>query len=279
MKSSLKAWILLLCFSLLIIAIGHAVAGRDGILWTLVIALSINTLVYLFLESRFIGILPGVELEGRDPWGVNKIVGELCLRAKIPMPKIHLTESTSVQIYAVGNNLQTSHLILTRGMVEKLQSAELEAAIAYGIATIQHHDTFLFLVVGFLSSLLLSVTRRLDAVLRWLFGAKRKQNLMANFSTGIVSLLYYPLLRVSLSNQLYFLADETAAKLIGSSKLVAQTLWKMHSYSLTLPCKVSASYAHAFMVNPLVHQGWSRYFHAQPNVELRIRKLIGYYPF
>jgi heat shock protein HtpX len=140
-------------------------------------------------------------------------------------------------------------------------------------------NTLTFAVGSFICTLLLSVAETLDTVLRFLIVEKKNPNYaMSHLFTRLISPLAGFLLRLSIRPGFYLLADDFAAHLIEEPAVLAQALWKLQSYSATMPLQAPLSTAHMFIVNPLPKRGWTRHYQAQPPIEKRIKILIGYYP-
>ncbi|MCB0422910.1 MAG: hypothetical protein KDD61_18055, partial [Bdellovibrionales bacterium] len=147
------------------------------------------------------------------------------------------------------------------------------------MATIKRQDTFVFSIGSFLIWLTLSVTSFFDTLFRWILGASKKSHsLQSQFFTSLFSPAISFLLRLTVSPNSYFLIDSLAASWIDSPKDLASAIWKLDTYSRTIPFNTTASTSHFFIVSPLTEKNWKRYFISHPNIETRIQRLIGYYP-
>ena len=279
MKSSTRAWIFLTLTSLAFLLIGHSLGGRRIIKKKMVVSLSINCLVYLYADQQILSSFQSRPLEGQDPWGVLTMSRKLAETAKIPIPQIVITNSFSPQALSVGRSPERSAIVITDGLLQRFSGEELRAVLAYCIANIKRQDTLAYLVGAAFCRGILLITQSLDAVVRWLIGTKKKSYAPhSHLFTYLFAPLCHLILKLAVRPQSYYDSDQLAASLISEPQIYARTLWKLRSYSMTLPYPVPAAYAHAFIVNPLTNKGWARYFHTQPSVEQRISRLIGYYP-
>jgi heat shock protein HtpX len=123
------------------------------------------------------------------------------------------------------------------------------------------------------------MTESLDFVLRILIVERKNQRspvsqLFTRTALPVVGLL----LRLSIRPSFYLAADQLAAQLVNQPRELASALWKLESYSDTVPLKTPLSAAHVFIVSPLRESAWTRPLAAQPTTSLRIKKLIGYFP-
>jgi heat shock protein HtpX len=274
-----KAWAFLTALSLTLIVLGHAYGGREGLLFALILVLGVNSFVYFYEDRRVLSLFSGRQLEGQDSYGLQDIARRLSVKARIPAPAVVLLSSRAPQAGVVGRGITHGTIILTQGILEKLTRPEIEALMAYQIACIKNLNTLAFAVGSFVASLCLFVTETLDFGLRILIVEKKNPNtLISQFFTRLASPLIGLILRLSVRPNHYLAADNLAAQYIGDAKTLANVLWKLESYSQTLPLTVPLSTAHMFTVSPLTNATWTKYLVAQPQTSARVRSLIGYYP-
>lgn len=279
MRSSTKAWLFLVAFSLILVFLGHIIAGRQGLLWGLVLSLSVNSAVYFFSDQRIINNFPGRAMEGQDPWGLAQIVTLIAKRARMPNPHIIVLPESAAQAISVGRSWKSGTLIFTEGLLESLSQEELEAAVAYLLATIRRQDTLILGMASSFCGFAMFISQKLDALTRVILGSRKEfDSFLSHPFTYMISPFVFPILRLVVSSATYYSADAQAAEYLGDPRRIAQVLWKLNSYRSTKPFSAPASMAHLFIVNPLTTSGLGRYFQAQPSVEKRIKKLLGYYP-
>ena len=279
MSGSAKAWIFLTLLAAAMIFTGQYFFDRQGLLWALVISLAVNALIYFSGDSRVLHLFPGKEIEGQDPWQVRAAVKELAEKARIPEPRIVLLPSDSPQGFAVGRSMGRATVFVTKGLIERLNHRDLRAVIAYEIAAIRRQDTFIFSVCSFFAGVILGTTSSLDALFRLIIGSKKESHAyQSRFITTIFTPVISVLLKVAIPQKCYLGIDTLAASWLRSPNDLAIALWKLDSYSKTIPMKIPNSTAQFFIVTPLDQSGWTRHLVSHPKTELRIRNLIGYYP-
>lgn len=279
MKSVTKAWIFLALLSLTLIVLGHFIGGREGLLTALILALGVNSFVYFYEDKRVLSLLGGEELEGQDSYGLHELSQRLAIKARVPTPRIVILPSLAPQAAVVGRGITHGTVILTRGCLTKFTRQELEAILAYQIASVRCLNTLAFAVGSFITSISLAITETLDLGLRILIvERKNPSTFVSQLFTRSASPFFGFILRFSIRSSFYLSADKMAAQLISEPKFLAQALWKLESYAETLPFNAPLSTAHMFIVSPLAKTKWPRYFIAQPSPALRIQQLLGYYP-
>ncbi len=272
MRSSSKPWLFLSLLSLALLVAGHFVADRQGVLFAVVIALSINCLIYFYGDWRWLPSLKAHRLEGYDSWGLLPWVHERSRKLDIHTPQLFVIPYSTPQALSMGRNPRSSKIFLTEGLMEKLSPEEVHAVVLYQLCSIRRLDTFAFTVAGALADALMSTAAFLDWLLRWIIGNEKK------LMTWLISPLASLVVHFAIGQRNYFLIDRMAAEQLRDSELMARVLWKLESYSRTSPLPVPESLAHQFIVNPLTTQGSAQYFQIQPNIRQRIERLVGHYP-
>ena len=89
-----------------------------------------------------------------DPRLYN-LVENLTILRGLPMPRLEVIETTALNAYASGFSPQHSTIAVTRGLIDTLNDAELEAVLAHEVTHIRNRDVRLMMVatifVGILS--------------------------------------------------------------------------------------------------------------------------------
>lgn len=277
--SILRSWTILFVLSLLLVLTGQEVAGREGLLWAIVVALSINSLIYFYGDQPILSFFNAKEVEGRDAWGLSRLTAQLAHKAHINKPRVFLIETQSPHAFSTGRSWQRGRIYVTSGLVQLLTEDELEAVIALQVIHIKQMNTLSFHIGSCIAAALLFVTFTLDRLLRWLTGIKNvKHNDSSFFFTLLMAPVVASTLHLIIGEQLYFNSDQQSAELTGKAESLAQALWKLNSYRKTRPFDAPVFAAHSFTVTPLQDYGWYKWVQIQPTVKRRIKRLIGYYP-
>jgi heat shock protein HtpX len=64
-----------------------------------------------------------------------RIVENLCIGSGLPMPKVYVIEDGAPNAFATGRDPKHASVTVTRGLLDKLDKAELEGVIAHGCRT------------------------------------------------------------------------------------------------------------------------------------------------
>ena len=73
------------------------------------------------------------------------------------MPKVFIIEANYMNAFASGYSEKSAMVAITRGLMEKLDRAEMQAVMAHELSHVRHHDIKLTLMVAVLSNILLIV--------------------------------------------------------------------------------------------------------------------------
>ncbi|NQZ01987.1 MAG: M48 family metalloprotease [Bdellovibrionales bacterium] len=279
MNSATRTWVFLTAMMMLIIVGSQTIGGRSGLLWGVSLALTLNALIFLYPQFRLETFFRGKELEGSDPWGVLKSVKVLSAKARIPTPKVYILDTKCPQAMVAGRSKKAARITLTQGLLDLLTPDELNAIVAYQVASIQRQDIVAHTVAASIVDFLMTIASALDFVFKILSGAKSSnKTLQSHLFSFLISPVASFFLHLEIGSSSYLKTDKLAASWLDDPKPLASALWKLHSYSLTLPMDVPLAMAHFWVINPITSAGWRKQFLIQPGMKTRIKNLMGYYP-
>ena len=144
------------------------------------------------------------------------------------MPKVYIIEANYMNAFASGYSEKSAMVAITRGLMEKLDRAELQAVMAHELSHIRHHDIKLTLMVAVLSNILLIVIDVLFYTL--IFRRDRRDN---NGLLMVIMVLRYVLpiitviLAMFLSRTREFMADAGSVELMRDNEPMARALLKI----------------------------------------------------
>lgn len=145
------------------------------------------------------------------------------------MPKVFIIEANYMNAFASGYSEKSAMVAITRGLMEKLDRAELQAVMAHELSHVRHHDIKLTLMVAILSNILLIVIDVLFYSL--LFKRDRRED---NVLFTVIMVLRYVLpiltviLALFLSRTREYMADAGAVELMRDNEPMARALLKIN---------------------------------------------------
>ena len=281
-----KTWILLISFLILIIALGWLfsyILDNPFFLVLAVILSIIQSFASFWYSDRIVLSLTGARpIEKKDNPELYRIVENLAITAGLPIPKICIIESSQPNAFATGRDSEHAVVAVTRGLLEKLERAELEGVIAHELAHIGNKDMFLGTVVVVLVGIVALLS---DFFLRISFRTSGRRERGKGRGGGVLMILglvgailapiVATLIQLAISRKAEFRADASGALLTRYPEGLARALEKI-SQDRTPLKKANTSTAHLYITNPFKEKRWlTKLFSTHPPIEERVRALRG----
>ena len=219
----------------------------------------------------------------QEPYLYHTIEG-VAIAAGIPTPKAYVIETDIPNAFATGRNPEHGVVAVTRGLMDRLNREELEGVIAHEMAHIKNYDILYSSVVIVLAGTLVYLAEFASRSMMF-SGGNRNSNNKGNpimLVIGIVTIILAPILakivQMAVSRSREYLADATAARMIGYPRGLASALQKIADYSNPAQAKnagiASEATASLFIVNPLLKPSQlNNLFSTHPPIDKRIEAL------
>lgn len=187
-----------------------------------------------FSHTSLIRMATGAQpLERRENMRVYNLVENLCISQGMPMPKVYLIEDDSLNAYASGINEASYAVTLSRGIINKLNDAELEGVIAHELTHIRNRDVRLLIIsivfVGIFAFLAQIAMRNL-----FYAGGRRRDKednsgviIIVAIAVTAIAYLISLLLRFGISRRREYMADAGAAEMTRNPLALASALRKI----------------------------------------------------
>lgn len=276
MGNQLKTALLLGILTCLIVWIGNAAGGQNGMLFALIIALSMNLFSYWFSDKIVLSLYGAQQVNETQAPELFAIVRKLCSSAGLPMPKIYIIPSDSPNAFATGRNPEHAAVAVTSGIIRLLSREELEGVIAHELAHIHNRD----ILIGTIAAVLAGAVTMLANMVRWaaIFGAgsrdgEDRDSGIGLLAVSIIAPIAALIIQLAISRSREYLADETGARFAGNPLSLASALEKLSFASRRIPLPAQPATAHMFIVNPLTGKSLMNLFSTHPPVEERIQRL------
>jgi heat shock protein HtpX len=194
----------------------------------------------------------------------HNLVEGLCEEADLPVPKLWVVDSDAANALALGRGPSESAVVVTRGLIERLNRVELEAVLAVELSHIRSLSARLgsaAVVLGGLPGLLLEARRR---------GGGAPLGV-----AGTVLLALVPLRRLAAPPARHLQADESAAYLTRYPPGLAAALTRL-SADKARAGVANLGLSHLWIVPPRPAAPDSRLdrtFEGHPSLEERLERL------
>jgi heat shock protein HtpX len=275
----LKTALLLGLLTALILVVGDALGGTQGMAIALVFAGLMNFVSYWFSDRIVLAMYRGKEVSPAEAPRFHAIVDRLIARAGLPKPKLYVLPGDSPNAFATGRNPSHAAVAATEGILQLMNDEELEGVIAHELGHVKNRD----ILISSVAATIAGAITFLAHIARWgaIFGGygggddRRGGNPFALLATAILAPIAAVLIQLAISRSREFGADATGAQLAGHPYGLARALEKLDAYSKRLPMQASPETAHMFIVAPFTGQSFMRLFSTHPPVAERIRRLLG----
>lgn len=274
-----KTVFLLTVLTLLLVLLGGALGGEQGMVTALVFAGVMNLAAYWFSDKLVLAMYRAEALSETEAPQLHQIVRRLVEKGGMPMPKVYRIPSAAPNAFATGRNPKHAVVAVTQGILDLLSAEELEGVLGHELAHVSHRDILIASVVATIAGAI----SMLASWARWalMFGGGRRDdredrgaNPLALLIMAIVAPFAALLIQLSVSRSREFHADEGGARLSGNPLYLASALRKLDAGARRIPMmEATPTTAHLFIVNPLKGGALLKLFSTHPPVEERIERL------
>jgi heat shock protein HtpX len=276
MGNTFKTALLLTAMTLLLMAIGRAFGGSNGMLLALGIAAVTNFVAYFFSDKIALATYRAQPVTRDELPRVYDVVERLTQKIALPMPKIYVIPTDSPNAFATGRNPAHASVAVTQGILNLLSDEELEGVLAHELGHVNNRDILI-------SSIAATIAGAITYLARFGFffggmGGDREDRRGGGLSS-ILMLVLAPmaamLIQLAVSRSREYQADATGAHFTGNPYALANALAKLDAYSHRLPMAGTPSTAHLFIVQPLLGMNFGSLFSTHPPIAKRIERLTG----
>ncbi|TVQ38618.1 MAG: protease HtpX [Spirochaetaceae bacterium] len=273
-----KTFLLMTLLTVLLVVLGGAIAGEQGLIMAFGFALVLNLFSYWFSDSIAIRMTRSREVSREEQPELYDMVERLSQNAGLPTPRVYVTPSPQPNAFATGRNPRHAAVAVTEGIMRILDRSELEGVIAHELAHIKNRDTLISTIATVMAGALAFVARM--GQYRMIFGGMRGSRNNAGGAAVLIQLLaiiFAPLaamlIRMAISRSREFIADAGGARIAGNPGGLASALLKMEQHAQGRPMRINEAASHMFIINPLSGQGMARMFSTHPPIQDRVRRL------
>ncbi len=275
MGNALKTALLLGLLTGLLLAIGDALGGRQGLVLALGIAGLMNFVGYFFSDRIALAMHHAQAVDERQAPELYAIVAELAQRAGIPMPRLYVIPEMQPNAFATGRSPKHAAVAVTEGLLRTMNRAELAGVLAHELAHVKNRDILTASIAATLAGAITVLARMVGYAL--MFGGRDRED-NGGALGGIFLLIVAPiaalLIQLAISRSREYAADEKAARLTGNPLALASALRKLAALTQRVPMETAQPATASLMIaNPFSGGGLMRLFSTHPPIEERIARL------
>jgi heat shock protein HtpX len=281
MGNLVKTGVLLAALTVLLVLIGGALGGQQGMILAFVMAMVMNFGSYWFSDRIVLAMYRAQPVDEAQAPGLYRIVRTLATRAGIPMPRIYILPDETPNAFATGRNPQHAAVAVTDGIMRIMSEEELEGVLAHELSHVQNRDTLIMAIAATLAGAITYVAHMAQWAM--IFGGGRRDSdehesggggVLGGLLMIVVAPIAATLIQLAVSRSREYQADASGAQMAGQPWGLAKALEKLEMASKMAQMQdATPATAHLFIVNPLTGGGWTTLFSTHPPIAERVARL------
>src|SRR5438874_1615827 len=273
-----KTIVLMVGLTVLLIFVGGALAGRQGIVIAFIFAMAMNMFSYWFSDKIVLRMYDAREVTEAESPMLWSVTHDLALRMNMPMPRVYVIPSDAPNAFATGRNPNHAAVAATEGILRLLTREELAGVMAHELGHVTNRD----ILIGTIAATIAGAISMLAHMAQWamIFGGGGRRDrdegpggAIAAIAMIILAPIAAALIQMAISRSREFEADASGARISGNPLALASALRKLHAGTQRIPMEANPATAHMFIVNPLRGGGIVKLFSTHPPLEDRIARL------
>ena len=270
----MKTAMLMALMTMLLMAIGDYFGGLQGMTIMLFFGVAMNFFTYWNSDKMVLAHYNAQEVDARTAPRLYAIVKRLADRAKLPMPKMYISDSPVPNAFATGRNPEHAAVAVNTALADLLDEDELAGVLAHELSHVKHRDILISTVAA-------SMAGAISTIAQWgmFLGGGRDENGESRnpFATILVMILAplaAALIQMAVSRSREYMADKSGGELCGDPNALADALLKIEAFARrrVMPGATEAT-AHMFIINPFSGVNMRQLFSTHPPTEERVRLL------
>jgi heat shock protein HtpX len=281
--NTFKTAFLLTALTLLLLFIGGAVGGQNGMFVALAFAGVMNFVSYFWSDKIVLAMYRAQPLTPEaNPEiyrRVASIVERLAMRRNIPTPRLYVIPNDTPNAFATGRNPKHAAVAVTAGILQILGDSELEGVLAHELGHVLNRDILISSVAAMIAGAITVLARMGEfAMIFGGYGRDRDDDRGGGLG-GLLMLIVAPiaalLIQAAISRSREYAADAAGADMTGNPHGLANALEKLETWNKRLPMDASPATSHLFIVKPFSGGGIMTLFSTHPPIDKRIARLLG----
>jgi heat shock protein HtpX len=279
MGNTVKTAFLLTLLTLLLLFIGRAFGGQNGMILALIFAAVMNFVSYFYSDKIALAMYRAQPVSREELPRAYQVVERLTQKIGIPMPKIYVIPTDSPNAFATGRNPSHASVAVTQGILNLLNDEELEGVLAHELGHVNNRD----ILISSVAATVAGAITMLASMGRWamFFGGMggRDDRDRGGGLAALLMLILAPIaatiIQLWVSRTREYQADASGAHYTGNPYALASALAKLDAYSRRLPMQATPSTAHLFIIQPMLGMDFGSLFSTHPPIAKRIERLTG----
>ena len=274
-----KTAFLLTALTLVLLGLGQAFGGRNGMTIALVFAVIMNGGAYFFSDKIALASSGAQPVSREQEPRLYDVMERLAAKANLPVPKLYMIPQPAPNAFATGRNPSHASVAVTQGLMQLMNDDELEGVIAHELSHVRNYD----ILTSSIAATIAGAITWIASMGRWAMifggmGGGRDDDREGGGLAAILMLFLAPfaamLLQLGISRQREYQADASGARMVGHPYGLISALEKLGAYNQRIPTDMPPSTAALCIVAPLsLRSMFSGLFSTHPPLSERIAAL------
>ena len=272
-----KTVVLMVGLTVLLVFVGGAFGGRQGMIMAFMFAMVMNMFSYWFSDKIVLRMYGAKEVSEAEAPVLYSVTRDLAMKMNMPMPKVYIIPSDAPNAFATGRNPNHAAVAATEGILRLLTREELAGVMAHEMGHVRNRD----ILIGTIAATIAGAISMLANMAQWamIFGGGRRDDdegaggMIGGIAMIILAPIAAALIQMAISRSREYEADATGARICGNPLSLASALRKLQASSQRVTLDANPATAHMFIVNPLRGGGLMNLFSTHPPMEERIARL------
>jgi heat shock protein HtpX len=278
----LRTAFLLTALTLVLVFMGDAFGGPNGMKMALGFAIVMNAFAYFFSDKIALWSAGAQPVSREELPRLYEVMERLAAKANLPVPKLYIVPEAAPNAFATGRNPRHASVAVTQGLLELMNDDELEGVIAHELSHVRNYDILISSIAATIAGAVTYLARMGYWASLFGYGGGRDDDRRGGGGlTAILMLILAPiaamLLQLGISRQREYAADETGARMVGNPYGLISALQKLGAYNQRIPSNIPQTTSALCIVKPLfggsVGSIFSSLFSTHPPLEDRIAAL------
>ena len=264
----MKTFGLLTGMTLMLMLVGEAFGGSNGMLLMLGVAGLMNFGAFFFSDRIVLRTSGAQPLDDPRLAWLHQDIEELAEKAGIPKPRLYwVPHEASPNAFATGRSPSKGIVAVTAGLINNLDRRQIKGVLAHELGHIKHRDTLTSAVAATMAGAISYAARMM------LWGRNRRGNPILMIAIAIAAPAAALMLRMMVSRTREYAADKRAAELTGDPEGLALALEGLSGGVKRQPLSTGSDATH-YIVNGFAGGGvMSKLFSTHPPIEERAKRL------
>src|SRR5215813_13781874 len=233
MGNTFKTAFLLTLLTLLLMFLGRAFGGQNGMFIALAFAVVMNFVSYFYSDKIALAMYRAQPVSREELPRAYATVERLTQKIGIPMPKMYVIPTDSPNAFATGRNPQHASVAVTQGILNLLNDEELEGVLAHELGHVNNRDILISSVAATIAGAVTYLSR-----FAFFFGGDREERRGGGLG-ALLMLILAPiaamLIQLAVSRSREYQADATVAHFPANPSALSSALAKLDSSSRRVP--------------------------------------------